>query len=534
MLKLREQRRFLRESTPRLVAQAQIFVEHFDRDRLTVPKISGEPNERGPTLPELAHQAEAPVDQDARRSAFGRPHRAKRATLCALIAIAAGAACRDKALTLDAPVTISRVATIELEGGAVVATTPLAKLGEGDAFWIEASARETLVVGYEDAQLVDPQTGELPESIDTDLLARGDPCGPLLPQPAWVARLDAREAAPIDPALAPALSAPWLTTRCAPPAAIDLDVRCDEPRCISETRRSSACTLEVTSAGCALERITLRYRGSELACLETQGSTWQCVQESSADGRDVFQCGEDLACIVEVHPRDRDEAPPHDVVRLQFGEGGPLIPNTNGQVTMTLPRRLYDYGYGFEVLPLDGRVVITSSPIGGSPAPCPDGQERRLVFVDPDAMIVTGTATAPTCLERLERESGTTFLGGFRENGQPMIGRFDRDGNLLRAISLADGARTAITHVLKIKKSSTGFVVLLSNLMGAGVDGASDLVFLNTDLSIRSRHISAELLYALTIVGPTRAAVWTLGGPGTNNMLIVSGDGDPVVSSSAS
>lgn len=391
---------------------------------------------------------------------------------------------------------------------------------------VEDEAVARLLVGF-DARALFPDAA-VPSSLTTTPLTPAGACDPALPAPSWVVRAQRGALSSEESGAVPPLTAAWLKEQCAPPPELALDLRCAEPRCIVERLELDACTVELRTTGCALGNLRLSYQGEALKCLQLSGSPWQCDQDASAPfDRDIFRCDprdSGRVCTVELIDAARDEAPELEVRRAVFGELPPAAPDASRHTNFTLPRRLSEVGQGFDLVALPGRIAVTAI-ADGDPVNCPFGQERKLVFFDPETLHPTGTATAPRCLEHLGRD-GENFVGGFKgEDGAVMFGRFDRQGRLLRAIDVFDGENEADVLVIAVRELPIGWALLLDEITHMDTEKASRVVFVNRALEVIGHSDVGEFMYALSAVPPDRAAAWIRDGGSGSGLRIFASDG---------
>lgn len=424
-------------------------------------------------------------------------------------------ACTDPPQKIEAPEGVTHVAVLELEAGIVARTSALRPLEELSPLWIDAEDETVarLLVGFDDAALLDPRTGVVSPALATTPLALAGPCEPALSPPIWVVRAQNGAFTSENAGAVPALSAKWLEERCAPPPALELELRCAEPRCIVERIDLDPCTVELKTAGCALGDIRLSYDSGALKCLELQNSPWQCEREVKP-GRDVFLCDPSdtgRSCTMELLDAASDETPGLEIRRAIFGELPPAAPDSSSFTTLQLPRRLTEVGQGFDLVALPGRIAI-SAIADGEPKNCPIGRDRKLLFFDAETLEPAGTATAPPCLEHLGRD-GENFVGGFKgPNGEVMFGRFDGAGRLLRAIDVFDGEHEADVRVIAVRELAAGWVLLLDETPRPDFETASRIVFVNRGLEIIGHTAVDDFMYGFSAVPPDRAAVWARGG----------------------
>jgi hypothetical protein len=399
-----------------------------------------------------------------------------------------------------APEGVTHVAILELEGDAVVATSPLRSFEPGQPLWL-ASDRALMLLGFD---LGGP--GEVP--LESDPVAVAGECDPHLPAPLWIARYrdGVREEAEL--AEAPPLTAPHLAARCEVPAEIILDVRGGEgSRCISESRKLDPCRARTDSAGCWIETAEISFERGRAKCLDMLPPGWSC--RSTSEVRSVFQCDLELGTEgweVEVFARDADEAPSFTTSTVRFGELDPIPPEAAAGRD-SVPWPVVNWGQGFDLLPLADRVVVSAIE-GGDRNPCPFGRERRFVFVEQESLEIR-TATAPDCLEQLAPAlDGAAFVAGFQSDaGEAMLGRFDVDGRLLDAIALAAGL--SITTIVTLPSY---YVVLLDQRDTMDITQRSELRFVRADLSSAGGYFPTAdtTLFALADLGePDRIAIWS-------------------------
>jgi hypothetical protein len=416
----------------------------------------------------------------------------------------------------DVPAAVEWIAVIELEDGVPASTSPLMRF-DGPLFF-DRPDRERVLVGYDRPRLLDAG-GRLPERLEVDPVKIAAPCAPKLPAPIWAARLgDGLE--PVDPATAPALTSKWIEERCDPPDELFADVRCGVPRCASETRAISPCERHLATTGCGLGTVVVSYDGADPSCIELRGADRRCDRTRG----DVLTCESPdiLACEVEIVPGGNGRLPPIDLARLSIGALVPSPhPGAKDHALLSVPREFVDWGQAYDLLPLDEHLVVVAI-AGDERERCPAGKDRRLVFVDPDAMTVSRTATAPDCLEVLAPEiSGPGFVGGVRgARGEPSLARFTADGVMIDSTELPTAPNEDL--VAAIVALDAHYAVVTQERDGNSY-GATSLVTVDPELGVVETVELEDRLHVVAGLPPDQIIAWARRWPaGGDDLRILS------------
>lgn len=240
----------------------------------------------------------------------------------------------------------------------------------------------------------------------------------------------------------------------APSVALDLDCKAN-PCAIAA--REEACTLELAITGCvdATLRGTIGAGGQVI--FERSEALGACtVIAPRDDGLLALLCeGDDLTCRADLYPTDKAIDADTATARIFDVEfRGP-----EGTAPEPLDRTDVLRGYLSDFDEAGARLAVAGWGGAYRRAKCED-ETATLSFVDPEAMTVVATATAPPCLVRIAFDRQRGQLIGVSGGPAPEIDRFDLDGNLLQ--------RTPISFPAEV---SPAFTVALA------LDRATDLAW---------------------------------------------------------
>lgn len=342
-----------------------------------------------------------------------------------LLVFGASLACSAPvAVSSDAPADVRWVAIVQ-EGEPRV-TSPLARWDGAALPLVVRDDVEALVLGYSDPQVAAVSGGASPAQVTREALVEAAVCAPALPIPLWSARWSGEGlTTPVAPASTPRLTASWIDASCPATRELWVDTDCADVRCVVGLERRG-CTLALDLDSCGLGRPRAVASAADL-CLDFSGTGWECVAQSapaSAVASTACRSAE-RRCNLTWY---REPGPPEAMLRrVSLGAGAPWR-SVRAEVPGAVSADILARGYAWDLAPL-GRGALVSSPSGSPREQCDPAEGGVLHVLDGDTGRVVRTATAPPCLVRLTAgPRGDVALGVYADQGEWMLGRFDREG----------------------------------------------------------------------------------------------------------
>jgi hypothetical protein len=241
-----------------------------------------------------------------------------------------------------------------------------------------------------------------------------------------------------------ALRVPADFSTCPQLGALEADLRCGNPHCFGALRQEG-CEAIFDLAACGRGELRFPIDRSGSICIEENALFGACMSVPSRDA-EIFQTqscgtGELGTCEIEVY-RAENAAQVIGTETVRLVDVAPLVAP--------------DYerppgGYLTDLVILDDRVVVAANATSVA-AFCTLTRAGTAYFLDLGTMQTTGTATIPPCLGNLRRDPlGDGFVGTFRENNRPALGRFTKDARLIASvISTEEDPRALFANSLAI------------------------------------------------------------------------------------
>lgn len=381
-------------------------------------------------------------------------------------------------LETDAPDSLRFVAIVEVdEDGAFVRAGPLTPWAADAALPVVTSAEGTLLVGYDEATLA--AAGLLEAARADDGATRLDAavgCLPALPEATWLGAWRGEGVVELAVAEAPALTARWAADTC-PGFSPDFafDVPCREKRCAPTIVDRDNCSVTV-SLSCADGSTMVRVDPLGRVCAELSEDFGACTLEASRGGVGRHACPE---CRVDVHAFLDDRELPIDAEVFPLVDVETRLPDNIVNRRQPFRSDLY-MGWVLDFVVLEDTIVVAApAQDAGYGDRCAYQREqgRRLLFLDPDDLVVDATRETEDCLIALAAEpNGRGFVGVFGSIwGTWSLGRFDETGALVASAAF-DSARfgsesDGTIHQTFFSEDGETIVVLL-NISGAAEYGA--------------------------------------------------------------
>lgn len=257
-------------------------------------------------------------------------------------------------------------------------------------------------------------------------------CGRALPLPSRISELDLGEgetwaALPEVPARVGSLRFALSGGACGElGAGLSVDVRCAKALCEPEVEQSS-CNLTLEASSCGFPALLGQVGGLGELCLRDNDALGRCTEQPAVAPavRSISCAGGSEPCVLDLYaPVDR---PLFEVRRW-----------ASPDVAVELSLESFERppgGFFADLVVLDEQVAVSSSRGVSVFWQCSSEEPWELIFLDPEAVEQSRTASAPPCLTQLVRDPyGDGFLGAFG-GLSPRIGRFSADGRLLASIA---------------------------------------------------------------------------------------------------
>lgn len=305
------------------------------------------------------------------------------------------------------PDSITWYAVISMDGDRVAHASELTRRAPGEPLIaVDRPGFDTLILAWED----DP-------ALSAGALRAPAPCEPALPEPAVLLRWS-EELAVLATTEAPAVTTDAFAAGCPDldPSTLSADLSCVEERCRVSIVPTGRCTFTLDTGACGGPTFAAGLDAGDQVCLRAR-EPWSC--------EGIACSAPDRSCEVEIHRRPD---PPFEAAMLAL-PGEPYLPfwvSMFGQ--LRAESRIV--GIATDLIELGERLVIYSAgePLEDCSNRTPDGE---LLFVDPDRLEITHTATAPPCVYRIAALQ-ERFAAVHREGEGLAISLFDATGSRIR------------------------------------------------------------------------------------------------------
>jgi len=279
---------------------------------------------------------------------------------------------------------------------------------------------------------------------------RASALDPVLPPPMFAARGPSVDGQALlqpilDPAEYPPVTIDNLDT--CPRRVIEdvaVDTRCGAYPC-EATLRQNGCALELDAETCLLGTLTGRIDAKGMATLDRSSGFGPCTEIGASDPDVVIglECarGGSNACHIDLVSLTHVDEPFGEATLLNLT---PTAPGAPPPIKPLLPGELT------AIVATSDRILVAGIP--GAPAdPFCRNAPSTIWVIDPIAMTLVRTATAPRCLTLMAPDPGFGgFIGVYGGEGRQRLGRWTNDGQLVQSVVLTSTTQTVTRLVTSL------------------------------------------------------------------------------------